>query len=430
VRLRFPEQHERSHTDIEFSDYLIYPGSLGEIRAGIESWLREALIAPFSYEGVIEEGRFKAFGQDMVVMAEHGLAERVGAVGQARAEADLAGVEKIHRWLRDEAKDGDLMILLSPPGTEKEGFGSNGQRRLSFTQFGIASITEENSRVRMISIPEKEISIDSHIGRISKIWEEPSFVWRGLVKRDDRGLVSTPIFINKENLGGGLEKYVKMQGKKGWNQVEEELKNGLALQEDENATVRRRSLIDSIAWQVRRYIDEKDAPRLNNIGLAARIVMAREAAGKYLKWDHNRILNEYTEIESALWFKKEYSKKNLFEKAGERVFNSAQINVVWNVIRRLQGQLREEDDVREMLTGSSCGGGGFEDLMSGRLGAQGNYLDSLASRASSLIQNESDKTSTETMKCVQCPFCKETVDAQVTPEKITCPKCHESASRS
>lgn len=430
MRVRSFEQHERSHTDIEFSDYLIYPGSLGEIRAGIESWLREALIAPFSYEGLIENGRFKAFGQDMVVMAEHGLAERVGEVGQARAEADLVGVDKIHKWLRDEAEDGDLLVLLSPPGTEREGFGANGERRLSFTQLGIASIQDSNRRIRMISIPEKEISIDSHIGRIEQIWKEPSFVWRSKVKRDDKGLVSTPLFIKQGDVKTGLEQYVRLQDKNGWNQLEEELENGLALKEDEYAMQRRKSLIDTIAWQVRRYIDEKDAPRLNNIGLVARIVMAREAAGKYLKWDYERLLNEYQEIENAMWFKKQYASKNIMAKAGEWVANGAEASQALRIIRRLQGQLREEGDVRDMLMGSSCGGGGIEDLMSGRLGVQGNYLDVISNRASGLQKEESSSESTSKMECVKCPFCHKTVDAILTSDKIKCPECKAEVSRS
>lgn len=36
---------------------------------------------------------------------------------------------------------------------------------------------------------------------------------------------------------------------------------------------------------------------------------------------------------------------------------------------------------------------------------------------------------TETMKCVTCPFCSETVDAIVTQSKIICPKCNKSADK-
>lgn len=421
-------ERERTHTDIEFSDYLIYPGSFEEIRAGIESWLREALIAPFSYEGSIEDGRFKAFGQDMVVMAEHGLSERVGQVGMERAQADLIGVDRIHRWLRDEAMDGDLVVLLSPPGTKEEGFGAEGQRRLSFTQFGIVNIAEENRKVRMISIPEKEVSIESHIGRLEKIWQEPSFVWRSKVKRDDKGLVSTPLFIKRESVGNGLDEYCSLQGKDGWKAIENELQSGLALKEDIHAEQRRKSLIDTVAWQVRRYVDERNAARLNNIGLVARVVMAREATGKYLNWDSQRLLNEYEEIENAMWFKRQYGKKNIINKVENWVLHGAQASQAWRVIKKLQGQLSREADVQEMLLGSSCGGGGFEGIISGRFGVVNSYLDSIANRALGIQKKESNSSS-EKMLCVTCPFCRQMVDADVTVDKISCPKCHKSASR-
>lgn len=33
------------------------------------------------------------------------------------------------------------------------------------------------------------------------------------------------------------------------------------------------------------------------------------------------------------------------------------------------------------------------------------------------------------MKCVTCPFCRETVDAVLTPTTIRCPKCETTVSR-
>lgn len=33
------------------------------------------------------------------------------------------------------------------------------------------------------------------------------------------------------------------------------------------------------------------------------------------------------------------------------------------------------------------------------------------------------------MRCVTCPFCKETVDAILTPETISCPKCKVEVTR-
>ncbi len=33
------------------------------------------------------------------------------------------------------------------------------------------------------------------------------------------------------------------------------------------------------------------------------------------------------------------------------------------------------------------------------------------------------------MRCVTCPFCKQTVDAILTPTTISCPKCYIVVSR-
>lgn len=420
------QERERLHTDLEFSDYLKYQASTGEVRAGIESWLREALIVPFAYEASIENGIFTAFGQDLVEMARHGLSERIGQVGQARAEADLEGIQKIHSWLRDEARDGDLVVLLSPPGSEEEGFGANGQRRLTFTQFGMVRVQGGRKELRMVSIPEKEVTIGSQLGRLDSIWGNSISDWLGKVDRTDKGLVATPLFISKEHLNNGPDTYVRIQGKSSWETIETELQNGLALKEDEYAEQRRKSLIDTIAWQVMRYVDEKNSRRLNNIGLVARIVMAREAAGKYLKSRPEQIIDAYDEIENAMWVKEQLRTGTLIEK----VKNGLGIWKAYQVIQNLRSQLRKETDVQEMLMGSSCGGGGIGNLLweggtTGRFGVQGSYIDSLASKA----QGESTSVSSETMKCVKCPFCHKTVDAEVTSDKITCPECKASASR-
>lgn len=428
-----PENRERSHTDLEFSDYITYEASIYEVRAGIESWLREAMIKPFAYEGSIENGKFVAFGQSMVEMAEHGIQERVGQVGEARARADLAGVCKIEDWLKQEAQNGDVVVLLSPPGTEEEGFGAHGQRRLSFTQIGVVKIEAGRKEIRMVSLPEAEIGIPQHIWRVHSVWNDAITTWMRESEKTDRGLVSAPIFIPAKYIGDGLNEYVKKQGKSGWEEIEQELKQGLALKEDEKAEQRRRSLIDTITWQVTRYVEERDAARLNNIGMVARILMAREAAGKYLHWDSERLLNEYEEIEGAMWFKKKLKDKGWLGYIGEWIKNGAEAVQAYTIINRLRGQLAGEWDVQQMLMGSSCGGGGIDNLMweggnLGKFGSQGSYLDRLVSNALGIQKSNESNESTTTMECVTCPFCHETVDAIVTSTKIKCPKCKAEAS--
>lgn len=80
--------------------------------------------------------------------------------------------------------------------------------------------------------------------------------------------------------------------------------------------------------------------------------------------------------------------------------------------------------------GSSCGGGGIDDFMSGRLEGRGNYLDLLANRAPGLQKEESTSESSTKMECVKCPFCHKTVDAILTSSKIKCPECKAEVSRS
>lgn len=425
------ERFERGHTDIEFSDYLRYPGSVEEIRAGVESWLREAVVAPFAYEGQIKDGKFYAFDQSMVDMAIHGLDERRGKVGEKRAIADLEGIKKIEEWLRSEAEDGDLIVLLSPPGTEEEGFGKHGQRRLSFTQFGFVSIKDKVRSVRMVSIPEREISISEHINRLSASWGEKISAWLANVDRSDRGLVSTPIFIKFSDVSNGFNSYVSRMGKDGWEQVERELATGLELDRDSESLGRRQSLIGSITWQVVRYVEERDARRLNNIGLAARYVMAREATGKYRGWTQRQINDEYEDIERALWIKSLASSQLGVSNTIEILSHGVNAVLALKTIRRIQADLVNEVDVQELLLGSSCGGGGFGALWEGgemsRLGSMGNYMDSLAIGAKHKSENTSESS---TMKCVKCPFCHKTVDAIVTSDAIKCPSCKKHAKRS
>ncbi len=417
---------ERLHTDIELRDILQYPVSENEIRAGLESWMREALIKPFAYTGEMVDGAFVAFGQNMVTMAQHGLEERIGQVGEARARADLAGVERICTWLRDEAENGDVLCLLSPPGSVEEGFGAHGERRLSFTQFGVVAKEAGRTSVRMISIPEREISIRDHIWRLHQVWDDATLPWLRSTEKTDRGLVSTPLFIPARYVGNGLDTYAKIQGKSGWQEIEHELLMGMKLEGDELSVPRRHSLIDTITWQTLRYVDEQDAERLDNISQAARFVMAREAAGKYIRWTSEQIGREYLEVEGAMWFKEQYKHLSSVERLVHWMSRGAETVAAYQILHRLQEQLGREQDVREMLAGSSCGGGGIGDLL-GR--GSGSYFEELGRKAQGLEGSSGEESST-TMKCVQCPFCHETVDAIVTSSKIKCPSCKKEVSRS
>ena len=85
--------------------------------------------------------------------------------------------------------------------------------------------------------------------------------------------------------------------------------------------------------------------------------MAREAAGKYIRWTSEQIGREYLEVEGAMWFKEQYKHLSPVERLVHWVSRGAETVVAYQILHRLQEQLGREQDVRELLMGSSCGGG-------------------------------------------------------------------------
>lgn len=67
------------------------------------------------------------------------------------------------------------------------------------------------------------------------------------------------------------------------------------------------------------------------------------------------------------------------------------------------------DILKDVQSIPGCAGGGSL-----------TFVDSISPRHS---------TTGETLNCVTCPFCQETVDAILTEDAIVCPKCNKSASR-
>lgn len=45
------------------------------------------------------------------------------------------------------------------------------------------------------------------------------------------------------------------------------------------------------------------------------------------------------------------------------------------------------------------------------------------------ITDEMVAETPDLMRCVTCPFCKQTVDAILTPSTISCPKCEITVNR-
>lgn len=433
-------KEKRSLTDLQGSDYLRFPLPHEERVKHLESWLREALILPFSYSASIDKlGQFVSFGQKMVEINEHAVEVRKGQVGEERVKAEMEGVVRLEE-LFNQADPGDLLFLFSPPGSTEEGFGSHDQRRLSFTY--IFEVNEgkgdDKKSVRAIAIPSPEISPLIQMKQFSDVFVKEEMT--ALTKRGndpiDRKLVATPILISKlvpEERVQKLDKYVRSYVGKSWEEIEETIDNGLKLQNDEHAEVRRKSLIESISWQIRRYVDEGNGLRLNNIGEATRVVLAREASGHYLNVEPEELLAEYQKTEGAMWMQLQYQLAGEEEQRRQARDYGAELFIAERHLRSIREALANDPGVAGILMGSSCGGGGLGgalDFIGDKYGelvtSRGHILEL---QLESLKENSGESTSSGEMKCVTCPFCSQVVDAIVTSDKISCPSCGKSASR-
>ena len=429
----------RSLTDLEGSDYLRYPLPQTETVKHLESWLREAMILPFSYEASINSnGEFVSFGQKMVEINEHAVQVRKGQVGEDRVKAEMEGVIKVEELL-NSAQVGDLLFLFSPPGLSEEGFGKQDQRRLSFTYIFEVGEGQNGDKkcVRAIAIPAPEISPHTQIKQFTDVFGDNQAVSFPMESTEhiDRKLVATPILItklSKESREKKLGQYTKSYIGKEWSELEDIIDRGLKLQNDELAESRRKSLIESISWQIRRYVDSQDGLRLNNIGEAARVVLAREASGHYLEMTSEELLDEYSKTENSMWVQLQYQNADVEEKIGLVREYGTEIAASERHIRYVREALLADPNASSILEGSACGGGGFGDVLNGiGIGKFGEIVLGRGHLIEKQLEalNENVNSISESMKCVKCPFCSEMVDAIVTSEKIECPKCHNSASR-
>lgn len=436
---QFPER-VRALTDFEGSDYLRYPLPHAERVKHLESWLREALIIPFAYDGVVDQnGSFVSHNQKIAEINERAVQVREGQVGEARVRAEFKGIIRLEALLNN-AEVGDVLFLFSPPGSTEEGFGAGDLRRLSFTYiFEVGKGVGDNKKsVRAIAIPSPEISPITQLQQFTDIFADIDMLTyiSPSEKLIDRKLVASPILVSglrKEEREGKLDRYVNTFIGKSWDELEKVLESGLKLRNDEHAEKRRKSLIQSISWQIRRYVDEGDGARLNNIGEAARVVMAREASGHYLGMTPTLLLVEYRMTESAMWLQMQYQLADENEKQHLLLNYGAQLGVSERHLRDVREAILNDPNAIGMLQGSACGGGGLGDAMSGMSGRFGQMMMGrghlLERQLEAIKNNASESSSSSEMKCVTCPFCSALVDAIVTSDKIQCPKCLKTASR-
>ena len=112
-------------------------------------------------------------------------------------------------------------------------------------------------------------------------------------------------------------------------------------------------------------MDSQDGLRLNNIGEAARVVLAREASGHYLEMTSEELLDEYSKTENSMWVQLQYQNADVEEKIGLVREYGTEIAASERHIRYVREALLADPNASSILEGSACGGGGFGDVLNG-----------------------------------------------------------------
>lgn len=164
--------HEQSRRPIE---------NIEQIQEDLWTWWAEADLRPSPIRLSISDNKLRdKYGNDLALQARAAAVIRKGRVEQERVEAEVAGVERLNELLTQ----GSDVIYLSPPGSEDEGFGAEGRRRLSFTYLYIRG---NGDRVHFLAVPELEMPVQDHFGRVADLVERS-----GNEGVEERSLVSHP----------------------------------------------------------------------------------------------------------------------------------------------------------------------------------------------------------------------------------------------
>lgn len=169
--------HEMSQRPIE---------NIEQIQEDLWTWWAEADLRPSPIHlQTIGNKLQDKYGNDLVLQAKAASIIRKGRVEQERIDAELMGVMRLGELL----PAGKNVIYLSPPGSEREGFGVEGRRKLSFTYLYLQG---NNGKIHFLAIPELEQSGKDHFRRIIDLIE-----YDNEIDMDDRSLVAHP-FVAKD----------------------------------------------------------------------------------------------------------------------------------------------------------------------------------------------------------------------------------------
>lgn len=353
-----PEQS----SDFEALDYLESERSEGEFFKDLETLLLEYLQKPSKYTALLSvDGRLTDHnGLSLVEMGEKAESKYSGTTRYDRIHAETDGLRGLE-YFYNTGSEKDVFVLAMPPGTREEGFGN-----VSMTNISVISNEHGQKVITTYTIPTRNLSITSHDQILAKAREGLDVETIDINHSERLDLIrsSHPLRIIDGVEGGALEVLAKESGFVDFVDLKKVVKEALEVKDDPKAVGRRKGLLAYLAMQIVSFRNKRDRNGLVALGRTVRAVFALESAGKFSEKDDMQMISEFKNYMHGFMHKQNLDRSFGSSRTMDTFRNDPRIRHLWE----LQNLINSSPEAREKLEYSSCGGGGWQDMFSAKLG--------------------------------------------------------------
>lgn len=391
--------HKQS-SDFEALDYLESERSEAEFFKDLETLLLEYLQKPSVYTALLSsDGRLTDHkGLSLVEMGEKAEEKYAGTNRYDRIHAETDGLRGLEHFYKAGTVR-DVFVLAMPPGSKEEGFGD-----VSMTNISVVSSENGKKVVTTYTIPTRNLSIAKHDLILAKAREglDVETVDINHSERPDLVRSSHPLRLVGGIEGGSLEVLAKELGFVDFADLKITVKEALEVKDDPNAISRRKGLLAYLSMQIVSFRNKQNRNGLIALGRTVRAVFALESVGKFDEKDDMEMIEEFKNYMHGFMRKQELDKSFGSTRTMDTMSNDEQIKHIW----RLQRLINSSPEARDKLEGSSCGGGGYEDMFNSKYGGDLSSLKNPSIVQDILGQSESSKEEKYDFdhegKCVVC----------------------------
>jgi hypothetical protein len=356
------KENLQNSSDFEALDYLESERSEREFFVDLETLLREYLQKPSLYHAHIDvEGNLTdANGLNILDMCDRANEKHFGTVRYERVKAETDGL-KVLQELYKTATENDVVLLASPPGKKKEGFGD-----MSVTNVSLVRDQEGKRIVETYTVPSLFLSIEEHTAILQRVAnnKEVETYHINHNPRPDIVLASHPIKIPGGVQDGALNRVAIELGYTDFSDLKKVVENALKVEDDPEAEGRRAGLMSYIAKQIVSFRAKKDQDGLVALGRTVRAVFALEAAGDFFEVKPLQMIDQFKSYMHGFMYKQRLDSISDPKLNMATYSNDPNLAQLWELQRRIQ----MNDKAKATLTASMCGGGGWQDLFTSRFG--------------------------------------------------------------